>query len=262
MGKTRELLERNNTCRLAGFTLIELLVVIAIIAILAGLLLPALARAKSAGRNAKCVSNLRQIHVGTALYVADFDSFPNYLDFKRGTNFWAELLVPYIQGTWMESPIYRCPEFPMTNHPGHFDRANKGLGDAPHGSYDMNLEGTSQMLGIGGKLVNWGGELPVPVRESEVLLPAAMIGFGDAFIPYKYYVESHLNFRFYHSKRPEVIPLRVRSAAMEAKRHSGKFNIAFCDGHVISLTTNKLFGLSESVARLWNRDNEPHLSGR
>jgi prepilin-type N-terminal cleavage/methylation domain-containing protein len=71
----------------AAFTLIELLVVIAIIAILAAILFPVFARAREQARKTTCLSNLKQIGLGTLMYVQDYDEiFPWLMQDGRNNN--------------------------------------------------------------------------------------------------------------------------------------------------------------------------------
>ena len=109
------------------FTLIELLIVIAIIAILAGMLLPALNSARSKARSIQCLNNLKGIGTALSQYTTDYNGYGPKHNANIGTGGkWEDMLLPYVSNKpvgdmasfvdkkdtnlYRPIPIFRCPE--------------------------------------------------------------------------------------------------------------------------------------------------------
>ncbi len=108
-----------------GFTLIELLVVIAIIAILAAILFPVFAKAREKARQTSCLSNIKQIGLGSLMYIQDYDEtlFGHIQGLRNAWNgqpanypvlnttlTWADCILPYVKN----SQMFTCPSHPGT----------------------------------------------------------------------------------------------------------------------------------------------------
>jgi prepilin-type N-terminal cleavage/methylation domain-containing protein/prepilin-type processing-associated H-X9-DG protein len=139
----------------AAFTLIELLVVIAIIALLMGIMLPVLGRAREQGRIVVCRSNLRQYHIVNRMYLDDNDGrFPRTVHWlydkqpsgycmwhDKANNFenhpeYGGLLWPYMR----DKRMHLCPTFNLVarNKGCWWSRHNSNIPIEPQYSYSMN----------------------------------------------------------------------------------------------------------------------------
>jgi prepilin-type N-terminal cleavage/methylation domain-containing protein/prepilin-type processing-associated H-X9-DG protein len=124
-----------------GFTLIELLVVISIVAVLAGMLLPAVQRVRVAAGSASCASNLRQIGMAFSLYAEDQNGLlaPGYGGPNHNTDTWHAYVGEYVDAFAGDTPPFHnsqlkrrtvmwCPGWKV---PALWDTSQTGYGMVP-----------------------------------------------------------------------------------------------------------------------------------
>jgi prepilin-type N-terminal cleavage/methylation domain-containing protein/prepilin-type processing-associated H-X9-DG protein len=234
--------------RRGAFTLVELLVVIAIIAILAGMLLPALSGAKETGKRIACVNHLRQIDLALTMFADEHEGeFP-----PRQSPWWMTRLQPYYQDTkLLVCPSDTSQALPNPAEPP--DTAPRSyIINGWNDYFEANLSATDFAAYMSH---NWTNG----IRESAIAEPSDTITFGEKFPDSKH---KHMDLlQGAGNDNDQVEPGRHSRGGGPAT--SGGSNYAFADGSVRFLRYGKavlpinLWAVTEQ----WRQNAVPPKSG-
>lgn len=224
---------------LRAFTLIELLVVSAIIAVLAGVLLPALSHSKELGRQTSCRGNLRQLQLGLNMYAEDYDGcYPARLADRR----WPSQLQQY----YVNQDVLLCPS--NRDAFGTMDTSLIAAVDRAPRSFVQNGFANPGVRRRTDE--NWRAFLEGPSRgamkDSAVSYPSATIVFGERISAVDaFYADVHGQAGSFLEVVEQARHGAGRGQGSPAK--TGGSNYAFADGSVRFLA----YGKSMCPVNLW-----------